>query len=158
MKFVPNGSINKITALVQIMAWYRPGDKPLSEPMMVKLPTDICVTRPQWVNLDHCYIFSRYLMVHNGQTHKKIFKNLIWLGSVYVSNGYILNKILKIGNTMQKSYEAKYSAILSFKRLRTTGRLSQYQTGQSVSIPKLLILHLLPSKLLVIQFEYFLAL
>ena len=31
------------------MAWRRPGDKPLSEPMMVNLPTHICVTRPQWV-------------------------------------------------------------------------------------------------------------
>ena len=32
------------------MAWRRSGDKPLSEPMMVGLPTHICVTRPQWVN------------------------------------------------------------------------------------------------------------
>ena len=32
------------------MAWRRPGDKPLSEPMLVNLPTQICVTRPQWVN------------------------------------------------------------------------------------------------------------
>ena len=32
------------------MAWRRPGDKPLSEPMMVNLPTHICVTQPQWVN------------------------------------------------------------------------------------------------------------
>ena len=31
------------------MAWRRPGDKPLSEPMMVCLLTHICVTRPQWV-------------------------------------------------------------------------------------------------------------
>ena len=36
--------------LVQIMAWRRPGDKPLSEPMMVCLLTHICVTRPHWVN------------------------------------------------------------------------------------------------------------
>ena len=36
-------------ALVQIMAWHRPGDKPLSEPMMVSLLMHICVTRPQWV-------------------------------------------------------------------------------------------------------------
>ena len=42
--------INNISALVQIMAWRRPGDKPLSEPMMVSLLTHICVTRPQWVN------------------------------------------------------------------------------------------------------------
>ena len=47
LKFVPNGQIDNIPALVQIKAWRRPGDKPLSEPMMVRLPTHICVTRPQ---------------------------------------------------------------------------------------------------------------
>ena len=49
-KFVPKGPINNIPALVQIMAWRRPGDKPLSEPTMTRLPTHICVIRPQWVN------------------------------------------------------------------------------------------------------------
>ena len=47
--FVPKGSINTIPALVQIMSWRRPGDKPLSEPVMVSLLTHICVTRPQWI-------------------------------------------------------------------------------------------------------------
>ena len=51
LKFVPKGPINNIPALVQIMAWRRSGDKPLSEPMMVSLLTHICVTRPQWVKL-----------------------------------------------------------------------------------------------------------
>ena len=32
------------------MAWRGPGDKPLSEPMMVTLLRHICITRPQWVN------------------------------------------------------------------------------------------------------------
>ena len=50
LKFVPKGPINNIPALVQIMAWRRPGKKPLSEPMMINLPTHICITRPQWVN------------------------------------------------------------------------------------------------------------
>ena len=49
LKFVPMVPISNIPALVQIMAWRRPGDKPLSEPMLVSLPTHICVTRPQWV-------------------------------------------------------------------------------------------------------------
>ena len=49
-KFAPKGPINNIPALVQIMAWRRPGHKPLSEPMVVKLPMHLCVTRPQWVN------------------------------------------------------------------------------------------------------------
>ena len=50
LKFVPKGPINNNPSLVQIMAWRRSGDKPLSEPMMVSLLTHICVTRPQWVN------------------------------------------------------------------------------------------------------------
>ena len=41
------GPINSIPALVETMAWRRPGDKPLSEAMMVSLLTHICVTRPQ---------------------------------------------------------------------------------------------------------------
>ena len=51
LKFVTKGPINNIPALVQIMAWRRPGDKPVSEPRMVRLPTHICVARPQWVNI-----------------------------------------------------------------------------------------------------------
>ena len=50
LKFVPKVRINNYPALVQIMAWHRPSDKPLSEPMMVSLLTHICVTQPQWVN------------------------------------------------------------------------------------------------------------
>ena len=49
LEFVPKVRINNNPALVQIMAWRRPGDKPLSQPMMVSLLTHICVTRPQWV-------------------------------------------------------------------------------------------------------------
>ena len=52
MTFVPKGSLNNNPALFQMMAWRRPGDKPLSEPMMVSSLTHICVTRPQWVNGD----------------------------------------------------------------------------------------------------------
>ena len=49
LKFAPNVRINNIPALVQIMAWRRSSDKPLSEPMMVSLPTHICITRAYWV-------------------------------------------------------------------------------------------------------------
>ena len=50
LKLIPKGPINNILALAQIMAWHRPDDKPLSEPMTIILLTHICVTRPQWVN------------------------------------------------------------------------------------------------------------
>ena len=45
LKFIPNGPINNIPALVQIMAWC----PPLSESMMIILLPHICVTRLQWV-------------------------------------------------------------------------------------------------------------
>ena len=72
LKFVPKGPINTIPALVQIMAWRRPGDKPLSESMMVNLPTHICVTRPHWVNgladlsvnEPHVVCRTNYITVH----------------------------------------------------------------------------------------------
>ena len=68
LKFVPKGQINNIPALVQIMAWRRPGDKPLFEPMMVRLPTHICVTRPQWVNRSkdqHAMKCHLYIMINS---------------------------------------------------------------------------------------------
>ena len=51
LKFVRKGPINNIRSLVQIVAWRRPGDKQLSESMMVSFLTHICASRPQWVNL-----------------------------------------------------------------------------------------------------------
>ena len=53
LMFVPKGPITNIPALVQMMAWRRPGAKPLSELMMVSLPTHTRVSRPQWVKYIH---------------------------------------------------------------------------------------------------------
>ena len=44
------------------MAWNRPDEKPLSEPMMVSLLTHICATRPQWVN-SLCHSDSIWLCI-----------------------------------------------------------------------------------------------
>ena len=59
LKFVPRGSINNIPAFVQIMARRQPGDKSLSEPMVVRLPTHICVARPQWDIFTPCIMIYR---------------------------------------------------------------------------------------------------
>ena len=76
LKFVPKGPIDNIPAMVQIMAWRRPGDKPLSEPMMVNLPTHICVARPQWVNITNRYIcLSLPALVRTTMTAAKAQKN-----------------------------------------------------------------------------------
>ena len=50
LKFVPKVRINNMPALVQTTAWRRPGDKPLSDLMVVNLLTHTCVTRPHWDN------------------------------------------------------------------------------------------------------------
>ena len=72
LKFVPKGSVNNIPALVQIMAWRRPGDKPLSEPMMVNLPTHICVTRPQWVKYTKSHLGKKMLFAVNCNTRVEL--------------------------------------------------------------------------------------
>ena len=54
LKFITKCPINNIPPLVQIMAWRRPGDKPLSEPMMVTF-TDAfmrhsaALSKPLWL-------------------------------------------------------------------------------------------------------------
>ena len=55
LKFILKGPISNIPSLVEIMAWRRPGAKPLSQLMMVSLMTHICVTRPQWVIQNNVY-------------------------------------------------------------------------------------------------------
>ena len=50
LKFIPKGPINNSPALIQTMARRRPGGKPLSEPMLVRLLAHVCVTRPRRIN------------------------------------------------------------------------------------------------------------
>ena len=89
LKFVPKGPINNIPALVQVMAWRRPDDKPLSEPMMVCLPTHICVTRPQWVKptwisnvIPH---FSRHIITDPSTESQMIYHPQMWLHWIFDS-------------------------------------------------------------------------
>ena len=70
LKFGPRGPISNIQALVQIMAWCWPRNKPLSEPMMVSLMMHICITQPQIVE-KNCVILdqtSLYSLTHAGNT------------------------------------------------------------------------------------------
>ena len=88
LEFFPRGPINNIPALVRIMAWRHPGDKPLSEPMMDSLPTHICIILPQWVNT--------LKPEHNGSQHadhifrciffKEKFRILVPISPKFISN------------------------------------------------------------------------
>ena len=75
LKFVPKGPINNIPALVQIMAWHRPVDKPLSEPMMVRSMMHICVTRPQWdiYDISQNLFKETYCQKISGKTMRNVF-------------------------------------------------------------------------------------
>ena len=55
LKFVPKVQINNIPTLVPIMAWRRPGEKPLSESIIVSIPTHI-----------HAVSANRILWVYAG--------------------------------------------------------------------------------------------
>ena len=96
LKFVLKGPVNNIPVLVQIMAWRRPGDKTLSEPMMVSLLTHICVTQPQWVNrnfgcslkniFEENFVPSFHLFYLGRNELKSIWQALsVFLASVYSS-------------------------------------------------------------------------
>ena len=68
---VPKCSTDNIPALVQIMGWHQTGNKRLSEPMMVKLLTHICVTWPQWVETSqwwNWYIWGYFAIDNVGYT------------------------------------------------------------------------------------------
>ena len=67
LKFVPKAPINNILALVQIMAWRQPGDKPLSEPMMVSLLANICHNLLEILNNLTVYSWKVSTMVHVPQ-------------------------------------------------------------------------------------------
>ena len=112
LKFVPKDPINNFPSLVQIMAWCRSGDKPLSEPMMVSLLKHICVTQPQWVKrrltglqqniaqtLDNCNILV-YMQIFVVIRYMKIcIGNVFWLNSnpteFFVSLLDLILKMLK---------------------------------------------------------------
>ena len=123
LKFVPKDPINNIAALVQIMACRRPGDRPLSEPMMVSLLTHICVTRPQCVNdpvlsnlfidvsivITWSFITNPYLYqtntIHNYTACYILFLCKSMCFYSFNSSTLILNKIYK---THFRNYFSKY--------------------------------------------------
>ena len=76
-----------IPALVQIMAWCRPGGKPLSEPMVVSLLTHICGTRPQCVKI---YVLTACCCcMKQMKIPKVIIRDVRWYKGLHVYNRYV---------------------------------------------------------------------
>ena len=110
LKFFPKDPINNNPALVQIMAWRRPGDKPLSKPMMVNLLAHLCVTRPQWViramrqsswccdtllspSLGALHIQREHLKFKH--TYLMDWKSRLWKGSIFEERLHVMGKSLR---------------------------------------------------------------
>ena len=64
LKFIPNGPINNIAALVQIMAWRRSGDKPWSEPMMIKVYASLGPNELNYISLVRNTSIRKLLLAH----------------------------------------------------------------------------------------------
>ena len=88
--FNPRGLVNDNPALVKLMAWRRPEDKLLYEPMMISLLAHIYVTRPQWINIvmqerNGCCFANKTFWTHfwweNGGSlctyHCRVFKRVL---------------------------------------------------------------------------------
>ena len=112
LKFVPKGPINNFPALVQIMAWRCPGDKPLSELMMLSLPMHICVTGLQWVKQSiilSCKICEKNFLIRDVKIHatmKAIFFSLF-------QDGGSLDLILKKAGRIPEPILGKISVAVS---------------------------------------------
>ena len=59
VNFISAGSINNSTALVQIMARRQPSDRPLSQPTIVILLTNVRVPQPEWIYTELPEIFHK---------------------------------------------------------------------------------------------------
>ena len=96
LKFLLKGPTENNPALVYIVAWRRPGVKPLSEPMMVNSLTRICITQPQWVNCKTTsvaiWLFGSYFdgfPVYGNKSAEMLC--CIWTNSLVVSKMIHLN-------------------------------------------------------------------
>ena len=84
VEFVPKRPISYIQALDQIMAWRRPGDKPISKLTMVKLLKHIYVTRLHWINKAvivmefTLYLQHKWLRSDDTLLHRKISSLSTW--------------------------------------------------------------------------------
>ena len=74
--------VNLVIHHFQIMAWRRPGDKPLSEPMMVNLLTLICITLPNelthWARVTHICVGKLTIIGSDNGLSPERRQAIIW--------------------------------------------------------------------------------
>ena len=92
--------IYNIPALVLIMAWRRPGDKPLPETMMISLLTHICVTRPQWVNA--LWPSDAMRWNRSGSTLAQVMACCMMAPSHYLNQCSLINQMCSVAFTWEQ--------------------------------------------------------
>ena len=86
LSFVPKGLIINIPVLVQIIAWRRPGDKLLSELMVVSLLTHIFVSRPQWLKRSWSVFWPmKYKSFHKCDEYKQLWRVSYWIRTHFIT-------------------------------------------------------------------------
>ena len=145
LMFILNGPIYNIPALVQIMAWCRPGDKTLSEPMLARSLTHICVTRPQWVNIVSLLETRDRGFCLNGSSinHSKYFitfwKNIVTVGMSFCQNwnassnknGMLLlslSRVFNISRTLVGNKIVDYSDVVGASPVGAAPTTSSFST------------------------------
>ena len=125
LKFVPKCPIDNIPALVQIMAWRRPGDKPLSEPMMVSLLTHICVialglnqltlkhTDKMYTNLS--VGINMEIQVEDCYTGIPIIRIRLWWDRLSFQNKKILDRLISFSQNIRHLFQAVFCLKLEFQ-------------------------------------------
>ena len=101
------------------MAWRRLGDKPVSEPIMVRLSTHICVTRPQCVNKKWCFSLFLWTVIYRSLLHKL----LVLFGKVlhFQHGGY-----LGCTNPLLGSFSGKGDLLVKINLFRPMCLLAYY--------------------------------
>ena len=86
LNFVPMGPTNNIPALVRTMAWRRPGDKPLSEPVMVSLLTHMNawhgLNELIWIT-KHENVFAFSFIIHHWDCVNSWYPTTWTIGPIY---------------------------------------------------------------------------
>ena len=99
LNFVPKGQINNIPALVQIMDWRRP--------MMDKLPTHICATRPHWVkSAFNKHVWSVVIVCVN---HYYRVTSVLLKASQSTRNWHVFNSLI----SLRAKITSKLSALVA---------------------------------------------
>ena len=137
LMYVPKGPMNNNPALVQIMAWCRPGDKPLSEPMVIILPTHVWVTRTQWVNYlfftgTDCLHASETTCWGNGQINQEIRQEIYEVRDLFPWEMFTkmviscLLNVEKIWNSAQIKLDFKLLMKICFRRNNIHWEIDQW--------------------------------